>query len=593
MTLQNPSALYLLFLTAGIILLYFLRARSRRYEVSALFLWEGLRSDPRSRAAQIRRRIEPLLIVQLLLLALVTLALADPGIRGERPHLSAMAIVLDASASMQARTESGKTCYDLAREEGLALLDRYPTTPITILQLARAPQVLVPLTEDHEAARRALASSQPTWLADGSPEALQGLLESQGGTANFERIVLLTDRSLETVLPGMEEMILESRENLAITAFNVREEEDLQGSTAFLKVRNDTASYQEVAVGVSDGAHRALLSVLLPPGTEQAYVLPFPGSRGPVFTATIEPEDDFPADDTRYFALNRPLNRRVRLIGEANRYLEAALAAAGPITLVSNKDLDPVDLTVAYNTILPTKTVGNILLVHAGLEGLVTLGEEVEDGDLAVASPNDPFLAGVDPLNFRILSTPQVKLPDEGTTVLTLGEEPLLYRLEKAEWKLVLIAPDLMRTNLPLTVDFPLLMRNILERFSLLPAPVTHTWSIVGEVVRIDGYGAALGLVDPDGREIPLAPGASTFIPQGPGIYTLKTDRGTYPLAVNVDPAESALPGTPAGEKAAGPVKERAQTLLPLWPYLAGLAFLFLLVESALYHGVGLKGWQR
>jgi len=590
MILLNAGALALLALAGGIVLLYFLRARSRRVEVSALFLWEGLRSDPRSRAARLRRRIEPLLLVQLLVLALMTFALAQPVLRGLRPHLSGMAIVLDASASMRTRTESEKTHYDLAREKGLEFLNQFPSTPVTILQLSRASQVLVPLTEDHDEARRALSGSQPTWFGDGSAEALQGLLASQGGLATFERVILLTDRSLEPSLPGLEQVIFGGGENLAIIAFTVREDEAGGGSTAFVKIRNDTAAYQERLVRVSDGANSAVLSALLPPGDTQGYALPFPGSRGPSFTATIEPGDAFSVDDSRTFSLQRSLERRVRWIGNPNRYLEAALAAAVPITLVPADDPDPADLIVAYNAQLPPETSGNILLVHAGLEGLITIGDEVQAGKLSVAIPGDPLLGGVDPLDFRVRTTPQVALPDAGTTVFTLGEATFLYRLEEEDRKIVLIAPDLLQSNLPLTVDFPLLVRNVLEAFSPLPAAITYAWSIVGEPIQLDGYGTAVELVDPSGRKLALSSGADSFIPQVPGVYTLQTERGTYPLAVNVDPAESEPAGEVLLSDAADAVKEKAQTLFPIWPYLAGLGFLALLFEAGLYHG---WHWRR
>ena len=333
----------------------------------------------------------------------------------------------------------------------------------------------------------------------------------------------------------------------------------------------------------------AVLSALLPPGDAQGYALPFPGSRGPSFTATIEPEDAFSGDDHRTFTLQRSLERRVRWIGTPNRYLQAALAAAAPITLIPADDSDPADLTVAYNAQLPPETSGNILLVHAGVEGLITIGDEVQAGKLLVASPSDPLLVGVDPLDFRVRSTPQVALPDAGTTVLTLEEAPFLYRLEEEDRKVVLIAPDLLRSNLPLTVDFPLLIRNVLEAFSPLPAAITHAWALVGEPIQLDGYGTVVELEDPSGRKLSLSSDADSFIPQVPGIYTLQTEQGTYPLAVNVDPAESEPAGEVLLSDAADAVKEKAQTLFPIWPYLAGLGFLALLFEAGLYHGWHLR----
>lgn len=588
MILGNAGALYLLPLGLGIILLYFLRAHHREYEVSALFLWEGLASDPHTRAARIRRKLEPLLFVQLLILALVILALACPSLPGTVPHLAGMAIVLDGSASMRTRTDSGGTRYALARSQALSLLDTYPTTPVALIQLDTSPRVILPLTADHDQARHALIVAQPTWNGNGTTAMLQGLLTSQEEGENFERVVYLSDRPLSTPLPGVEELIITGGENVAITAFTVRADPALQGVTAFVRAKNVTASYVDTILQVSDGYGTVELSILLPPHIEQGYVLPFPGSHGEAFSARIDPRDDFHDDDIRYFTLDRSLSLRVRWVGRRNRYLEAALKAAGRITLVDQEDEGPVDLILSYGITLPAEATGNILLVHAGLDGLITLGEEQDEGEIetavSIAVSGDQLIEGVDPSNFRVRSAPVVSIPEQGTVILRTGDEPLLYRLRDGERDIVLIAPDLMRTNLPLTVDFPLIMRNILASFSVLPAPVPYTWALVGEERFIREYGEAIKLVDPEGEELPLGETGS-FLPQRAGIYTLTTSKGIYQLAVNVDLRESEPPVLSEGPILAEAVHFKAQTLFPLWPVLAGLAILFLFVEVFLYRG--------
>jgi hypothetical protein len=584
--LGNAGALYLLTLGLGIILLYFLRARHREYEVSALFLWEGLASDSHTRAARIRRKLEPLLFVQLLILALVSLALARPSLPGTVPHLSGMAIVLDGSASMRTRTENGETRYVLARDQALSLLDTYPTTPVVLIQLDTSPRVILPLTADHDRARHALVVAQPTWNGNGTTAMLQGLLTSQEEGGNFERIVYLSDRPLSTALPSVEERMIAGGENVAITAFTVREDPALHGVTAFVRVKNATDSYVDTILQVSDGYEAVELSILLPPHIEQGYVLPFPGSHGEAFSARIDPRDDFRGDDIRYFTLDRSLTLRVRWVGRRNRYLEAALKATGRITLVDQDDEGPVDLILSYGITLPAEATGNILLIHAGLDGLVTIGEERGVGEIetAIAAPEDPLIEGIDPSNFRVRSVPVFTVPQHGTVILRTGAEPLLYRLRDGERDIVLIAPDLMRTNLPLTVDFPLLVRNILASFSVLPAPVTYTWTLVGEERSIREYGEAIKLVDPEGNELPLG-NVGSFLPQRPGIYTLTTSKGIYQLAVNVDPRESEPPVLPEESILAEAIHLDAQTLFPLWPLFAGLAILFLLVETFFYRG--------
>jgi len=164
-----------------------------------------------------------------------------------------------------------------------------------------------------------------------------------------------------------------------------------------------------------------------------------------------------------------------------------------------------------------------------------------------------------------------------------------VYRLAEQGRTLVLISPDLMETNLPLTVDFPLLVRNILDAFSPLPAQASYAWSIVGEPIRVDGYGAVIELEDPAGRSIKLFSNAEAFIPQLPGLYTLKTDRGTYPLAVNVDPSESLPPGDVLVSAAPEAATTQAQVLYPMWPVIAGLGLLALLLEASMYHGWRLR----
>ena len=593
MILGNAGALYLLALGLGIILLYFLRAQHREYEVSALFLWEGLASDPHTRAARIRRKLEPLLFVQLLILALVSLALARPFLPGTAPHLSGMAIVLDGSASMHTRTERGETRYALARDQALSLLDTYPTTPVALIQLDTLPRVILPLTADHDQARHALVVAQPTWNGNGTTAMLQGLLTSQEEGENFERVVYLSDRPLSTSLPRVEEQMIAGGENVAITAFTVREDPALQGVTAFVRAKNATDSYVDTILQVSDGYGTVELSILLPSHIEQGYVLPFPGSHGEAFSARIDPRDDFHGDDIRYFTLDRSLTLRVRWVGRQNRYLEAALNAAGRITLVDQEDEGPVDLILSYDITLPAEATGNILLIHAGLGGLITIGKEQDGGEIetaiSIAAPEDRLIEGIDPLNFRVRSVPVATVPEQGTVILRTGDEPLLYRLRDGERDIVLIAPDLMRTNLPLTVDFPLLVRNILASFSVLPAPVTYTWALVGEERSIREYGEAIKLVDPEGEALPLG-NAGSFLPQRPGIYTLTTSKGIYQLAVNIDPRESEPPELLEEPILTEAIHLEAQTLFSLWPLFAGLAILFLFVEVFLHRGWRLRG---
>jgi len=586
MSLASPALLALLALEGVVVLLYFLRAFRQTHEVSTLFLWEGVRSDPQTRAARLARRIDLLLVLQLLIVAFLVLALAGPGLRARAARVSGLAIVLDASASMQTRTPSGASRYDLAVDGARELLSTYPTSPVTLIQFSTSPRTLVGLDADRDAVIQALDHARPGDDGNGTPEMLQGLLSA---SAPLERVVYFSDQPLSTPIAGVEERLVSGGENAGIVAFAVRDNPGSSGVTAFVRVRNDTAAYAERTLRVTDSTAAVETALLLPPNAEQAYALPF-NATSDAFTAALTPRDAFAADDTRYVTPAHDAPLRVRWIGTANRYLEAALHAAGDMLLVGQDEAGPADLTVAYGVALPAAPTGPLLLVHAGLVGVVSLGEEIDGGAVEAAALDDPILAGVDPLDFRVRSIPRLDSLAPGKTLLETAGMPFLWRSDRAGPRVVLIASDLMATNLPLTVDFPLLVRNILDELVDLPARGNADWAIVGRSVSLSGRGTVLRVADPRGGTV-SAEGIRAFLPRTAGLHTVTTDDGSYLLAVNVDPAESS-PATPSlpGAAAAVPEPLEAQVVLPIWPMLVVAVILLLLLEAARYHG--LRPWR-
>lgn len=78
MTLLNPNALFWALLAVPIVLLYAWRARPRRHSVATGFLWERVFPKARGRSTWWTLRHLMSLGVQLAVLALLVLALAEP-----------------------------------------------------------------------------------------------------------------------------------------------------------------------------------------------------------------------------------------------------------------------------------------------------------------------------------------------------------------------------------------------------------------------------------------------------------------------------------------------------------------------------------
>jgi hypothetical protein len=170
------------------------------------------------------------------------------------------------------------------------------------------------------------------------------------------------------------------------------------------------------------------------------------------------------------------------------------------------------------------------------------------------------------PEDLRVSVVHPVELPSHAVVDLWAGDAPVLARWEGDAGRRVLLALDLARSNLPVAVDFPILLRNVVTW--LLPYQPRPTLA-VGEAIEL-----------PPGTEVLTAGGpvSGVWIPDRPGLYELRGEKREA-VAVNV-PYDESLPGRAATSSEA----PRTTTLADLtaWPWLALAAFLVLVAEWGL-----------
>src|SRR5215210_564893 len=119
-----PLAMGLLALAIPIVIFYMLRLRREELAVSSSLLWRRALLDRTANSPWQRLRRNLLLLLQLLLLILLVLSLARPFLLAGAAATGNMVVVLDASASMQTRDETGgRSRFERARAEVSALID--------------------------------------------------------------------------------------------------------------------------------------------------------------------------------------------------------------------------------------------------------------------------------------------------------------------------------------------------------------------------------------------------------------------------------------------------------------------------------------
>lgn len=195
---SNPAGAWLLTAMIPVIVFYFLKLRRSRMPVSSLALWRQVISDQRVNAPFQRFKRNLLLLLQLLLIALLALALTQPYWKGGSGADQKIAILIDCSASMGAVDGAGQTRLAAAKEEVRKIVDNLlPGQEVCLFEVHNGGRNLTNFTDNKVLLRRELdqlqVSDVPTHLETGL-----GLVQGLTLKNDLDKVLLFTDGNLPT-----------------------------------------------------------------------------------------------------------------------------------------------------------------------------------------------------------------------------------------------------------------------------------------------------------------------------------------------------------------------------------------------------------
>lgn len=206
----SPAAFSLLLALPLLLVPYLLRQRHQRRVVPALFLYQDISSLARRRLWG-RLRLSPLFLLQLLILLLLVTTAARPVLQYDTAGKTAL--VLDTSASMQARDLSGQaSLFETAKERIQQELANIPagqrisiftTNPLGAIPedpLAGSAAAEEPLTVGSDL-RAVLERMRVSDAPDPSDATLSAFFARLLRDHDFERVLFVTDRPV-TQPPG-------------------------------------------------------------------------------------------------------------------------------------------------------------------------------------------------------------------------------------------------------------------------------------------------------------------------------------------------------------------------------------------------------
>ena len=576
----SPLAFRLLYGLPLLIVPYLLRERGKRIVVPALFLYQGLPSSARRRLWG-RLRLTPLFFLQLFILLLLIAAAAQPLIQRQGDKV---ALVLDTSASMQARAPGGEgSLFDAAKQRAVQALATIPgRDAISLFTNAPLPApVSVPVATRVQL-RQDLAGVEVTDAPDPSDEVLSAFFAQVLGERGFQQVFFFTDRPLAT--PGGNDALTvvtlgASQPNAGITAFRLYRSPFFPDQvdatvviTATGRIGGGSVSIENTETG------KALQSQSFTKG--ESLTLSFP--RLPLATtyrARLFVEDGLAVDNEAYAVLPALTTVPVLLVSpSADAAKSLGQIPNLKLERVSPQDYNPAKAAqfplvlfhlTAPETLPPTNAA--FILPPDG-NTLFPLGKAATRPSITQWTAAHPLTSYV---TFSLLSPAYAQaFQPVGwcKPVVTATVGPLLLAGERDGRRYVAAGFDLLpylgKQNLPTSILTLNLLSWLADQAGQPPSLKT------GATLTLAGESASVRL--PSGET--LTPVGNTVPLRKQGVYTISENGVERRIAVNLTNAEESRLGRPLRlAPIAPPVPVAPETTgQPLWPWLL-MAALFLL----------------
>lgn len=384
----NPSGLYALFSLVPLLLLYLVKPRPQEKKIPSLMFF--LKDIGRENSLAFFRRLyqDWLFVLQLLTLILISAAIAKPYLEvSEKLLADNSIIVLDASASMQAKYEGG-TRFDEAIKQAKNNLG----SKNTLILVKSIPEVVYQ-EEDASTVRKYLSDLKPGETSTSLYTALLTAADYIKGD-NTQVIVLSdfidtdTEADLNTAKRALQSRgavvefipLASPVRNIGIIDADVGEQK-----TA-IRIKNYNDQTQTVTVNIND-LHEPLT---IPGSGIEIFTFTTPSS---VSKLSLDVDDDFSVDNNLY--LSAPSNRTLHILFITNQ--EDKLTQQNIYIA-----FDVIGRTTSYKmkteTLVPPKAHGidqDIILIDRVDKSLLLPGtiksikERVENGGTLIVLPQD------------------------------------------------------------------------------------------------------------------------------------------------------------------------------------------------------------
>lgn len=596
-----------------LILIHSLRHRPVKKAVTSLFIWEAVVKEEKSTIYLDALLKNVSLLLQILVIVLLALALSHPAIFVEKAGPEKQIIVLDTSASMKTRTDTGNR-FDAAQQKARHLVAAMSDTDSAmIIDAGATPAIVQGFTRDKSRLVQAVDKMAP---ADARADlgkavflALSFVAENRGS-----RIFLITDgagtdlASLQEMHPGLKTMLIRGGENnQGIINFTFRPRPGSKQTWDMMVTLKNFSSRSVICPLIIRTGSRVVVDkkIGLDAGEGKTIFHTFEGTVGNTMTAAIRVNDDLSCDDQAVAVFKPTAKTNVFLVSQGNFFLERLLTVMENVIVTTSAQIPRAafESIAAQNHILifdnvapPAKIPGNFIVINAGFPGLpMRLAETVDAPKVTDWHRQSAITANVNFDGLYIRTAKQMILADPAVAALLESKQtPLISRYYDGRTKAVMFGFDLNDSDLPLRVAYPVLMKNIFQW--LHPVTVRFNATHVSAGTPFDIYvpkdATTVAVRNPSGKWEKIIRDRGVFSyehTKRAGLYKIRVNNNSFYRAVNLfDAAESDINNVrDVGDRPGDGGKilpvELSRQAVSLWSlvFLAGI--LVLIMETVLW----------
>jgi hypothetical protein len=607
MRLLSASALGWLLLGAIIIFFYLLKLKRKRRVVPSVFLWQRALEEIEANAPFKKLRRSLLLLLQLSALAALVFALARPLITMRSLASGSTIIIIDSTASMSARDEGTRSRLERARElardmvAGLGGNDR-----AAVIESSSRVTVRSGLTADHAALNAGISDIQDTDAAGSLTDAVR-LAEQIARTERDAGIVLISDGASQPLASDLGTSSDAARHvalrfvrvgrraaNVGIVAMNSRPAMSTTRQELFASIAN--FGDREQAFGIElrlDGKLADARSVSINANDRAALVFDALPQAGGLAELKLNLEDDLASDNVAYAYLPDARRPRVAVISD-NPFLLQAIAAndsldARKVSLdapLASFDCVITDGAIAANVIESSRPL--LAINPSDVAGWWHANGAQEHPEITSVDRGHPVNSYLSYADVHIESMTRREAAAWLHTVVSAAGDALILAGEDRSRRVVMIGFDLAQSDLPLKVEFPILLANAAAWLAGRDTPASERTVRTGQpiVIRTTQANATIQLPDGNEQSVTARDGALAFADTlRAGVYQVK-DAPPFAASLLSESESNTAPRdsirTRAGE-ISGQV-ETFKTEREAWRWLALAVLAVLSFEWWVYH---------